>query len=146
MKRSAVLAALTAAGVTAATLAQVETEMPEDAPDQTEDETEDGTGDDSGEETGPTAVDPATAEAILDLPEAKGREAMARKLAFNPGMTIAAARDLLASAPRGGGLAAEMAGSRRLGPDGPAPKAAAARLDPRAVYGRRSQRAGGQKA
>lgn len=41
----------------------------------------------------------AVSQQILDLPEAKGREALARKLAFQKGMTVAIAKDLLASAP-----------------------------------------------
>jgi capsid assembly protease len=39
------------------------------------------------------------ASAILALPEAKGRESLATKLAFKPGMSVDDAKDLLASAP-----------------------------------------------
>jgi signal peptide peptidase SppA len=50
-----------------------------------------------------TAPKPGTSAhvlAILDLPEAKGREALARKLAVG-GMSVAAAKDALAAAPKG---------------------------------------------
>lgn len=141
VKRSTLLAALTAAGVKAETLNLVQAEIPEDQPEAgSEPDTDPEMPDD--EEGTADAVDPKTAEAILDLPEAKGRDALARKLAFSPGMTVATAKGLLDAAPRGGGLASAMAGSRRLGADGPAPKAGADRIDVKAIYDRRAQRAG----
>lgn len=69
-----------------------------------EDENED---DDDG---GPDA---AIAGAIVTLPEAKGREKQAVKLAGTPGMTVKAAQSLLADAPKekaSKGLAARMDG------------------------------------
>jgi ClpP class serine protease len=57
--------------------------------------------------------DATTAGAIVTLPEAKGREKQAVKLAGTPGMTVKAAKALLADAPKekaSGGLAARMEG------------------------------------
>ncbi|MBX3480093.1 MAG: S49 family peptidase [Caulobacter sp.] len=145
VKRSTLLAALTAAGVKPQTLASVEAEMPADpeeaAPDPEDEEEalpDAGAAPPSPEQDPP--VDAKVAESILDLPEAKGREAMARKLAFTPGMTLETARGLLASAPRGGGLAAEMAGARRLGADTPTPPSGEVRIDVKGVYARRAAR------
>ena len=53
-------------------------------------------------------VDAATAQAVLALPEAKGREKLAQRLAFKPGMTLAEAQATLADAPRGTRLADAM--------------------------------------
>jgi capsid assembly protease len=50
-------------------------------------------------------VDPAVAQAVLALPEAKGREALAQRLAFKPGMTVVEAKADLAAAPRASRLA-----------------------------------------
>ena len=44
-------------------------------------------------------VDAKTARAIIALPEAKGREALANHLAFQSGMTVANAKATLALAP-----------------------------------------------
>lgn len=125
MKRSAVLAAMQAANLTAEQQAAVEAELP------AEDETEDAAaeGDPASGEPDPAAaegdpvdpdtdaegadeapVDAKTAKAILALPEAKGREAQAQTLAFTAGMTVAGARAILAAGPRGGALGAAMNG------------------------------------
>lgn len=48
----------------------------------------------------------STVFAILDLPEAKGREAQARKLAETPGMTADMAKGILAAGPKASRLAA----------------------------------------
>lgn len=53
-----------------------------------------------GEEEEPAAKALANAQAILALPEARGREQLAQKLAFKSGMTPAAAKELLAAAPK----------------------------------------------
>lgn len=50
-------------------------------------------------------VDPAVASAVLDLPEARGREQLAKRLAFEPGMTVAKAKGFLAAAPKASRLA-----------------------------------------
>lgn len=55
-------------------------------------------------------VNAKTAQAILALPEAKGREALAQRLAFKPGMTVAEAKADLAAAPRRSALADRMVG------------------------------------
>lgn len=49
-------------------------------------------------------VDPAVAQAILALPEAKGREGLAQRLALKPGMTVEDAKADLAAAPRGSAM------------------------------------------
>lgn len=124
-------------------------EMDEDEEDAPPAEAEGGeppADEDEAEEQEDGKVDAKTAEAILALPEAKGRDALARKLAFKAGMTVADAKELLAAAPKASGLAAEMAGARRLGADGPAPKSGAERIDAKAIYGRRAQRGGKAKA
>jgi ClpP class serine protease len=64
-------------------------------------------------------IDPAVAQAILDLPEAKGREALARRLAFKPGMTVAEAKADLAAAPRASRLADKVT-DPKLSADAPA--------------------------
>ncbi|MDP1738907.1 MAG: S49 family peptidase [Caulobacter sp.] len=127
MKRTEVLAALAAANLTAAQIAAVSAELPaEDEEDQPAEEAAAEGEDDApaeGEENEPAAaegedpaddeedkVDAKTAKAILALPEAKGREALAQKLAFTPGMSTATAKELLASAARSGGLRADMQG------------------------------------
>lgn len=50
----------------------------------------------------------ARAMAILDLPEAKGREAQAKKLAGNKAITVAAAKEILAAGPKVSALADKM--------------------------------------
>lgn len=67
----------------------------------------------------------ARAADILDMPEAKGREAMARNLAFKTSIDAAMAKDLLVSAPQaaaaaGPGLAA-LVPRPNVQPDGPGP-------------------------
>lgn len=64
-------------------------------------------------------LDAATALAIIDLPEAKGREQLARKLAGKPGMTIDDAKEILASAPKASRLA-EKISDPKLSADAPA--------------------------
>lgn len=49
--------------------------------------------------------DAATVLAILDLPEASGREKQARKLAETPGMTVEMAKGILAAGPKASRLA-----------------------------------------
>lgn len=120
MKRTAVAAivsnaALTATAKVSAIAAMIEEEEAA-AADPAEEEEETAAadpaapaGEEDEEEEAP--ADPmATAQAILNLPEAKGREALARKLAFMPGQTVASAKGLLAAAPRGGTLAERMQG------------------------------------
>lgn len=128
MKRSAVLAAMKAANLSAQQQAAVEAELP--AEDETEDlsaaegdtpadaETDPAAAEgdpvdpdtDAGGEEDETPVDAKTAKAILTLPEAKGREAQAQQLAFTAGMTVASAKAILAAGPRAGALGAAMSG------------------------------------
>lgn len=97
----------------------------EDGDGEVDDEDEDGDesaaeGEDDEDEDEPAAaaapVKPAataagkkpnakTVLAIMDLPEAKGREAQARKLAETPGMTSEMAKGILAAGPKGNRLA-----------------------------------------
>jgi ClpP class serine protease len=121
VKTSAVMAAMTAAGLSAAQIAAVAANLPADGdeedkkegpeegdPNDDEDKKEKpeagdpakGPDDDPKSETAANAPDGATALAITGLPEAKGREALARKLAATPGMTAASAKELLAAAPK----------------------------------------------
>ncbi|MEO0385052.1 MAG: S49 family peptidase [Pseudomonadota bacterium] len=75
-----------------------------DEPDATDDDDEaDAEADDA---------DAATAGAIITLPEAKGRADYAVELAQTPGMTVKAAKNLLAKAPKtkAGQLAGKMSG------------------------------------
>jgi signal peptide peptidase SppA len=78
-----------------------------DAEDEPDPDAEDEPDPDAEDDPDPDAEDEpddemARAQAILDLPEARGCEALARKLAFQKGMTVANAKDLLATAPKGG--------------------------------------------
>ncbi len=78
-----------------------------DAEDDPDPDAEDEPDPDADDDPDPDAEDEpddemARAQAILDLPEATGREALAKKLAFQKGMTVANAKDLLATAPKGG--------------------------------------------
>lgn len=105
MKRSVVLAALAAANLSAEQVAAVEAELPAEdgeeegeAPAEAAAEPEEEPA--AGEEE--EQIDAKVARAILALPEAKGREAMAQRLALKPGMTVAEAKADLASAPKGG--------------------------------------------
>lgn len=125
MKRSAVKAAMTKAGLTAAQMARVEAELPEDedaedAPAAYGEETdpedeapaaaESGAepAPDEGEEDGAETVDAKVARAVLALPEAKGREALAQQLAFEPGMTVAKAKSFLSAAGKSSTLGGRM--------------------------------------
>lgn len=56
----------------------------------------------------PAMVDATVAQAVLALPEAKGREALAQRLAFKPGMTVAEAKADLAAAPLGSRMAGKV--------------------------------------
>ena len=78
----------------------------EDDPDAPEGEEGDDQVDNPDDEEAAAAQGPSGAQvlAILDLPEAKGREALARTLAGEPGMTPARAKRLLAAAPKVAGL------------------------------------------
>jgi capsid assembly protease len=55
-------------------------------------------------------VDAKVAKSILDSPEAKGRDNLARELAFTPGMTLEKAEKLLKASGKTGGLADRMEG------------------------------------
>lgn len=57
-------------------------------------------GEEEEDEAAPEANAMATAKAIIALPEAKGREALANHLAFEPGMTVAKAKATLALVPK----------------------------------------------
>lgn len=145
MKRSQVLAGLKKAGLSAEQIRQTMAELPsEEDGDEEEgeggDDAEAGAGDD---DDGPEA-DAKVAQAVLALPEAVGRTKLANKLAFQPGMTVATAKDLLASAGKENTLADRMQGrDPNLSPEGgKAPDAALkARLNPDTIYARRAARA-----
>lgn len=125
MKRSEVIAAAKKAGLKAEDVTKLSAALPEgeddgdeDAEGETdEDEASDGAGgdepaaegdDDDADEDG--EVDAKVAKAVLALPEAKGREALAHNLAFTPGMTVSRARKALASAPKASRLSERMQG------------------------------------
>lgn len=79
-----------------------------DSEDDADDEAEAESDDDDDD-----SPDAATAGAIVTLSEAKGREKQAVKLAGTPGMTVRAAKSLLADAPKekaSKGLASRMSG------------------------------------
>jgi signal peptide peptidase SppA len=69
--------------------------------------------------TAPRKPGAKTVLAILDLPEAKGREAQARKLAETPGMTVETAKGILAAGPRKSSLA-DKVNDPKLSADAPA--------------------------
>lgn len=77
----------------------------EDDPDATEDPDANEDDPDANEDDPDAEDEPkdpmARAEAILALPEAKGRTALAQKLAFSKGMKVNTAKGLLAAAPKG---------------------------------------------
>lgn len=92
---------------------------------------EDAEGEDDGEEDGKktpettaAALDGVVVLAILELPEAKGRDKLARALARQPGMTAETARGLLSAAPKGSSLSERMEGrDPQLAADGGQPSA-----------------------
>lgn len=71
-----------------------------------EDEPAEGEGEDGEDKP----VDAKVAKSILDSPEAKGRENLARELAFTPGMNLERAEKLLKASAKGGGLGSRMEG------------------------------------
>lgn len=102
-----------------------------------------GGGAPGGDEDEDKPVDAKVAKSILNSPEAKGREPLARELAFEPGMTLARAETLLKASARGGGLDSRMEGRdpNVTHGGGSAPKSAADTIDTGAIYAkRRSQR------
>lgn len=154
VKRSAVLAGLKKAGLNQDQIRAAMAEMPEDGEDaevegEGEDDEEDnaeveGEGGDGEQDPKAGKADAAVAQAVLNLPEARGRDKLAKKLAFQPGMTVAAAKELLAAAGKESTLA-DRTSDPNLTPSGGKDQAALAkRLDPTAIYGRR--KAGAAKA
>lgn len=141
MIRSQVMAAASKAGLNANQLKKLEAELPADEENDEEDTARGGEGQDTVEAAGADSAagaspdgeddedegdppDAKTAKAILDSPQAKGREPLARELAFTPGMSLATAERLMAKAPKGNALGARLENSPRLGADAPpAPKA-----------------------
>ena len=123
MNRSKAAAAMKAAGMTetqiAAALAAAEAaETPADEPEGDDaaegedtqtgsDDPDPAEGEEGEDQTEAHAPDGKTVLAILALPSAKGREALAQKLAGTPGMTAAQADGLLKAAPRASGLQVE---------------------------------------
>jgi len=88
-------------------------------------EEEDGDDEEEMEEEDETEAKAlARAGKILNLDAAKGREALARKLATTPGMTVRKAKDLLEAAPKASASAsiyeahAATGGNPAIGPDG----------------------------
>lgn len=125
LNRSHVTAAMTAAGLSATQMLAVAANLPEEddggsettAGTDTNTETvaggggEDSISGESGADSleggaGADAITPdgATVLAIMDLPEAKGREKLARGLAGTAGMTAAIAKTLLGAAPKASAL------------------------------------------
>lgn len=127
MRRSAISAALKASGLSGAQLALAETNLlaamaAEDAEAEGEGgdaEASEGEQTDCGEDTADDTVmggdaeaslqgapgedaipDGATVLAIIQLPEAKGRDKLAQELAATPGMTADRAKKLLTAAPK----------------------------------------------
>lgn len=83
----------------------------------------------------------ATAKAILDLPEADGREKVAKRLAFTPGMTIENAKAILADTPKSASFVAAMGSVSQpdLGPSGGAPKVEVKPMSADQVYAARRE-------
>lgn len=120
MKRAARIAAVMAGKTSAKTSDEKLDEIRKILDEADEDTEAEGEGDDAGEDeeeeapaeartattssatTAATAARPdaETVLAILDLPEARGREAQARVLAGTPGMTLATAKGILAAGPK----------------------------------------------
>lgn len=84
-------------------------------------------------------ADRARCKAIAELPEAKGREQLASKLA-DQGMSVEQAKDLLAAAPKKTGLdeMMESLGSPRIGSQTGSETVTTAAMTPAAVFERRS--------
>lgn len=92
----------------------------DDAAEGDDDDDDDMEGDDDKEAAALQRVD-----AILGMPEAKGRETLARKLATTKGMTVKTAKALLAAAPAGAQVSASIyeahaatGGNPEIGADG----------------------------
>ncbi|PHY12831.1 hypothetical protein CSW58_10040 [Caulobacter sp. B11] len=157
MKRSQVLAGLKKAGLNRDQIRKAMAELPEDAPeaegegeDDAEDDAEDapqaeGEGEGEAEDAEPEAdkVSAATAKAVLDLPEAKGREKLAKKLAFTPGMSVKTAQGLLSAAGKETSLADRMQGRdpNLTSGGGQVEAGLKARLSPDTIYARRAKSA-----
>jgi len=147
MKRHEVEAAMKAAGCSEAQIKAALAKLTaEGGQDENTDPEVDGEGGgegdegDEGEEGGDAKANATVAEAVLDLPEAKGREKLARKLAFTPGMTVKQAKDLLSASPKGETLADRMRGRdpNLSAEGGQVAPALAARLDPAKIFARRA--------
>lgn len=125
-------------------------------PDEAEDEAEAGggypeepdaqDGAEGGEDEAEGGDDKASSEAarIAGSPEARSHPQLALA-AINTGQTYAQFKANVAHAGGQNRLGSTLAGAARLGPDAAAPKGAAARLDPKAIYGRRAEKARGGK-
>lgn len=138
MKRTDISAAIARAGLTAAQATAINAELDKEA--DAEAPAADGEGADSqaddteaeapAAEPGADAVDEPAASAgapdgptvlaILALPEAKGRDNLAKALAGQSGMTVANAKTLLAAAPKASALAVQ---DPPVAPSGGAPAA-----------------------
>lgn len=145
VKRSEVLAGLKKAGLNQDQIKAAMAQMPEDGEDaapEGEDQADDAEVEDEAEAEGgenePAAkVNAKVAQAVLDLPEARGREKLAKKLAFQPGMTVGAAKELLASAGKETGLSDRVRDPNLAPSGGTLDAALTKRLDPEAIYRRR---------
>lgn len=85
---------------------EAEAEVADEETDDEETPPEDDKPDARAPKAKPAAtVDPAVAQAVLALPEAKGREKLAQRLAFKPGMTVEEAKADLLAAPKSSRLA-----------------------------------------
>jgi ClpP class serine protease len=132
MKRSEVISAARKAGIKASQLARLRAELPEDEAENEEDdadaeaddeepaaetdeddagaESDDEEDDVDAEDDDEGEVNARVARQVLALPEARGREALAQELAFEPGMTVSRARRLLGKAPKKTALSERMQG------------------------------------
>ena len=69
------------------------------ASSEEDDDNDDEEEEDDDEENASASAGIKTAKVILNLPEAKGRESLARELAFEPGITAKRAKRLLSASP-----------------------------------------------
>lgn len=133
--------------------APADQEAEEEAAEETTEAAAEGEEDDTGETTDesgeeeddkektPAAKAAARAIAITTAPEARGREALAKKLAANPKITVKEARALLAASGKTSRLAevpdVNLGRGGQPGRQGAAAKHAAS-LDPAAIYAKRA--------
>ncbi len=151
MKRSTLAAVLDDPKTTAA---QKVAQLNAIRADEGEEETQEGGEGEGGEDAPPEEpeaggeggegdeeqVDAKVAKSILDSPEAKGRENLARELAFTPGMTLDRAETLLKASGKTNSLGDRMAGrDPKVTHSGGQPGKTEGVIDSGAIYGRRRE-------